>query len=454
MSQVKQAGYVRIHELNKQREIEEQNAQTTKNGFKFSGADSLGVNLKGYVPYQTAQEARLRLIKAGVKVESISPKKTLRGKKNKKPSNVEMARLAEQLGEQMEIGMSPSEICELLARNSPNLMLEKALLNAAKLIGEGIYIHDALEAQKTDKGESIFPETFIYALRIGQDVGALNDPESNKSVGAANLMLKFFAQTMKKAHAFRRKIRSALFYPVCVFFACAIAFLIEVYGIIPMMKPLFEGLLQGKDDSLPFLTQWMLNAGDFMSSGIGIVTLIAFIGGIIGGGYYLFKVPAGIDFRERMALRLPVFGKFYLDYNASQACRNLAMLWEGEQDVKKRFETARDTATNPEYKEMFDNILNILSLQSIDLPEAFVPYARLLGEEFASVTETIQRTGNGQQQLYSHAMILEQRAEEKLENTIAVLQQISIAIPAAFVIIILLASYLPIFQLVGKLAGK
>jgi type IV pilus assembly protein PilC len=454
MSQVKQAGYLNLQEIKRQRENDEMNARESKKGFKFAGTDSLGVTIRGTVPYTTAEEARLRLQKAGVKIDKLNPKTSIRGKKNKKPTNIEMAQLAEQLGEQLEIGMSPGEICLLLGRNSPNLMVENAMNNAARLISEGIYIHDALAMQKTEKGENIFPDTFIYALRIGQEVGALTDPESEKSVGAANLMLRFFAESMKKAHAVKRKIRGALFYPLCVFIACFIAFLLEVYVILPMMRPLFLGLLQGKDDSLPFLTQWMLDIGDFMSTPLGVLCLFGFMAAIGGGVYYLFKVPSGIDFRERTALKLPVFGQFYLNYHAAQACRNLAMLWEGEQDVKKRFETARDTATNPEYKEMFDNILNVLSRDSVDLPQTFVPYGRLLGEEFSSVTETIQRTGNGQQQLYSHAMILEQRAEEKLENTVAVLQQVSILIPAAFVILILVASYYPMFDLISKLSQR
>lgn len=423
-------------------------------GYTFTGVDSLNVPLKGIVPFENLDESRVRLEYAGIKLNTLKavyPKLNFTIGNNL-PNRNELAALAEQLGEQIEIGISPFQVCSVLSKTSTNDVLKAALADASERLQRGKHLHEAFEAQVTKSGKPIFPITFIYALKIGSDIGALEDPEKEKSAGATFVMLRFFAEAQKKADEIFKQIKKAMIYPICVMVAVFLAFLVEVIWIIPMFANIFKGLLSGKNDSLPFLTQAMLDISEFCRTPLGILTIVAVVAGVVGLFWYFFRHPRGIEIREIYALDLPVFGGFYRDYHASVFCRNLSMMWEGEPNIAKRFETLAETCTNPRFRQMSLHINNQLITQSPAIPDLFTGHYYLLGNEFRSVAETIGTTGNGQKQLYSYAKVLESRASEKLESTVAILQQVSILVPAAFVILLLLASYLPLFELVGRLA--
>src|SRR5258708_2659788 len=136
----------------------------SENGFSFVGEDSLGEVVKGFVQTSEAKLAEQVLERAGINVQSIHAKRGVR-KKNRRPTGVEFATLAEQFGDLMEIGESPTQVCRLLAYAQTNNVLSEALLNAGELVINGRSLSEAFAAQLDQNGEPLFPITFICALR-------------------------------------------------------------------------------------------------------------------------------------------------------------------------------------------------------------------------------------------------------------------------------------------------
>src|SRR6476620_7545110 len=157
--------------------------QNSEGGFNFSGVDSLGNTVKGFVQTQEPQLAEKELERAGISVVSISEKRGSR-QKNRRPTSVEFATLAEQFGDLMEVGESPTQVCKLLASAQTNQMLSDALKNASELIINGLSLSEAFAAQRDPKNEPLFPVTFICALRIGEEVGSATDAESGAKKSA------------------------------------------------------------------------------------------------------------------------------------------------------------------------------------------------------------------------------------------------------------------------------
>jgi type II secretory pathway component PulF len=130
------------------------------------------------------------------------------------------------------------------------------------------------------------------------------------------------------------------------------------------------------------------------------------------------------------------------------------MMWEGESNVTQRFRTVAETTKNPVYREMAEHITN-RTLQGTAISEYFNGYYYLMGNDFASVIHTVdQNPAQGPAQLYRYARSLEEKASEQLDVTIALLEQFAIFIPLGFVLFILLASYLPLIEAVGRLSSK
>jgi type II secretory pathway component PulF len=312
--------------------------QRSETGFNYVGIDSLGVTIKGFVQTPDIGLAEKELERAGIRVVSISPRREIR-QKQKRPTMVEFATLAEQFGDLMEIGEPPTQVCRMLAVSQTNRYLAEALMNAGELVMNGWTLSEAFAAQRDDKGEPLFPVTFICALRIGEEVGTTTDIESGENKSAFLLTLKRFAEAQKKADAIRQGIKSALMYPIAVIGFGFIAMGIVLYFVMPRMVDLYTSLLSGKDQTLPLLTRIMIAGSDFLLSWWGVAFIIAVV---LASIWFLgwVRTKQGMDRLKVWSLSWPVFGSFFRHYFAAQTLRTLAMLSSGIPSMSERFGSA------------------------------------------------------------------------------------------------------------------
>ena len=419
------------------------------NGYDFVGEDSLGEPIKGFVMTTEADLAEKELERAGIRVQSISAKRGIR-KKNKRPSAIEYATLAEQFGDLMEIGESPTQVCRLLSFAQTNSVLAEALMNASELVINGRSLSEAFAAQRDFKGEPLFPVTFICALRIGEEVGAASDFEGGESKSAFLLTLRRFAEAEKKAESIRSSIRAALMYPVAVIVFCIIAVGIVEYFVMPKMVELYTSLLSGDNAQLPFITRIMIGGSDLLTSWWGLVLILFILVGII-----LFfrwaKTKDGSDAIKVFALRLPVFGSFFRNYYAAQVLRTLAILSSGIPSMTERFAVAARTTTNPEYAKMLMHVRYRFMTESTDLHKLFIPYPFLMGKEFGGVLMTFEKTADMQGTFHNYAKVIEVRAERELEKVLFWFQNFAIVPVGIFVGFIVAALYSPMFELAGRI---
>jgi len=421
----------------------------SEGGFNFNGTDSLGGPVKGFVQTEDVTLAANELERAGIRVQSMRERRGPR-KKNRRPTSVEFATLAEQFGDLMEVGESPTQVCRLLAYAQTNRVLSDALLDASELIINGRSLSEAFAAQLDHRGEPLFPITFICALRIGEEVGTAADIDSGTSKSAFLLTLHRFAEAEKKADAIRASIRSALMYPIAVVLFCIVAVAVVLYFVMPKMVELYNSLLTGEDAKLPFITRIMIGASDFVTSWWGIGTMILIVIALIYFWRWA-KTPDGSDAIKVASLRMPVFGSFFRHYYSAQTLRTLAMLSSGIPSMTERFLVAAETSTNPEYAQMLMHVRHRFMTESTDLHKLFIPYPFLMGKEFGGVLLTFEKTADMQNTFHNYAKVVETRAERELERVLFWFQNFAIVPVGLFVGFIIAALYSPMFELAGRL---
>ncbi|HEX6125704.1 MAG TPA: type II secretion system F family protein [Pyrinomonadaceae bacterium] len=418
-------------------------------GFNFAGVDSLGAPVKGFVQTEDPVLAANELQRAGINVGSLKERRGPR-KKFRRPNSVEFATLAEQFGDLMEVGESPTQICRLLSFSQTNKQLSEALLNASELIINGYSLSEAFAAQVDSKGEPLFPITFICALRIGEEVGTAADADSGVSKSAFLLTLHRFAEAEKKAEAIRSSIRSALMYPIAVVIFCIVAVAVVLYFVMPKMVELYNSLLTGENTKLPLITRIMIGASDFVTSWWGLGTMVILLLALLYFWRWA-KSPQGGDAIKVAALRLPVFGSFFRHYYAAQTLRTLAMLASGIPSMTERFLVAAETSTNPEYAQMLMHVRYRFMTESTDLHKLFIPYPFLMGKEFGGVLLTFEKTADMQNTFHNYAKVVETRAQRELDNVLFWFQNFAIVPVGIFVGFIIAALYSPMFELAGRL---
>ena len=419
------------------------------NGYNFVGEDSLGEIVKGFVQTNELGLAEKELERAGISVQSITERGGVK-KKNRRPKGIEFATLAEQFGDLMDIGESPTQVCRLLSFAQTNTVLADALLDAGELVINGWSLSEAFAAQKDANGEPLFPITFICALRIGEEVGTAADFESGTNKSAFLLTLHRFAEAEKKAEAIRSSIRSALMYPVAVIAFCFFAAGIVLYFVMPKMVELYTGLLTGTDAQLPLITRIMIAGSDFLTSWWGLVFVLAVVLGTVVFARWA-KTTKGSDAIKVAVLRMPVFGSFFRHYFAAQTLRTLAMLSTGIPSMNERFMVAAQTSTNPEYAQMLMHVRHRFMTESTDLHKLFIPYTFLMGKEFAGVLMTYEKTADMQSTFHSYAKVVEVRAERELQGVLFWFQNFAIVPVGIFVGFIIAALYSPMFELAGRI---
>lgn len=428
------------------------NPDHSEDGFNYVGEDSLGQDIRGFVQTKDIKLAEKELERAGITVLSISPRRTAK-KKRRRPTGVEFATLAEQFGDLMEIGESPTQVCRLLAYAQTNTVLTEALLNAGDLIINGRSLSEAFAAQLDQNGDALFPITFICALRIGEEVGTAADFDNGTVKSAFLLTLHRFAESQKKADAIWASIRAALMYPVAVVVFCIVAVAIVLYYVMPKMVELYESLLTGEDAKLPLITRIMIGASDFLTSWTGIVSMIVVVVVLIIFSQWARSGP-GRDRLKVLSLRIPVFGSFFRHFYAAQTLRTLAMLSAGIPSMTERFQVAAETATNPEYAKMLLHVRHRFMTESTDLYKLFLPYPFLMGKEFAGVLLTFERTADMQGTFHNYANVVEVRAERELANVLFWFQNFAIVPVGLLVGFIVAALYSPMFELAGRIGGN
>lgn len=426
--------------------------EKSETGFKFSGVDSLGNVVRGVTVTQDPLLAVRELERAGIRLDSFKPEKGAKAI-DRLPTGVELATLAEQFGDLMEIGESPTQVCRLLAIAQTNKMLQRALVNAGEMVMNGLTLSEAFTAQKDSRGRAIFPVTFICALRIGEEVGTATDSAGGESKSAFTLTLHRFAEAEKKADAIRGKIRSALMYPIAVIGFCVIAIALVLYFVMPKMVDLYQSLLTGPDAELPLITRVLISASDFLMTPVGILTVAGIVLGCVVFARWL-RTPTGDAWIKVKSLRMPVFGSFFRFYYSAQVLRTLAMLSAGIPSMNERFQIAAETTTNPEYSRMLIHVRHRFMIDSTDLTKLFAPYTFLMGKEFSGVLMTFEKTADMQDTFHNYAKLVEVRAERELEAVLFWLQNFAIVPVGIFIGFIVAALYSPMFQLAGKLGQK
>ena len=172
-----------------------------------------------------------------------------------------------------------------LEQHGENPALKKIISAIVKDIQGGSPFADAL-----GKYPNTFSDVYVNMVRAGEAAGILDD------------ILKRLALQQEKNATIRKKVKSAMTYPMVLIFITIIAFFGLMLFVIPMIGNTIQDLA-GPDAELPLLTQIMLGISAFMIS-YWYILIPLLIGGIILVLRYI-KTPRGKAQFHHLTLKIP-----------------------------------------------------------------------------------------------------------------------------------------------------
>lgn len=232
----------------------------------------------------TKQGLRPITVKEGAKGNSLSSS-LFGGGKVKTDALVMFTR---QLSAMVSAGVPLLRALASLEAHMESAALKKILAVVIKDVEGGAPLADALEKHK-----NTFNDVYVNMVRAGEAAGILDD------------ILKRLAMQQEKSSSMRKKIKSAMTYPVVLLVITIGAFFGLMIFVIPQIGKIIKDM-GGPDAELPFITTMMLNISSAMISYWYIIFPV--LGAIVYATLRYIKTPSGKRVFHRFVLKVPGAG--------------------------------------------------------------------------------------------------------------------------------------------------
>ncbi len=295
-------------------------------------------------------------------------------------------------------------------------------------IESGLSISEGLK-----KHPNAFSKLYISMIKAGETGGLLNE------------ILERLSVHLEKAEALKAKIKSAMMYPVVILVVCSSITIFLLVWVIPRFKVIFASFGQ----NLPALTQMVLDASDWLRSKWYVLIALGFAA--VWGFKRFYATEQGRRWVDEKMLKLPMFGILLKKSAVAQFTRTLGTLLSAGVSHMQALETVAETAGNV-----------VISRTILDARDSIRDGGKLSDPLKKSgvfppmVTSMItvgEETGGLDKMLTKVADFYDLEVDEAVKGLSSMIEPIVIVVMGVIVGFIVIAMYMPIFNM-GELASK
>ncbi len=397
--------------------------------FEYTVRDKTGQTKTCTMTGATAKAVSDRLRESGYAPLSVTEQKESLGQKElsipgfggKKVGLKDLAIFARQFATMINSGLSLIRALNILAQQTENPTLADIISEVRSEVEQGRPLSSAMADHEA------FPKLFIAMVKAGETAGLLDS------------VLIRVANTLEADLALRRKIKSAMTYPVIV--------LIMAVGLssamIIFIVPTFEGLFTSLGGELPLPTQVLVTLSELMRGFWYILLLLPIVAW--KSFEYARKQPKVRFFLDQWKLKVPVFGSLFHKVALSRFTRNLGSLLKAGVPILQALEISSDTVNNGVMSNAIDDvILAVKEGESMATPlskhEVFPPMTVQMisvGEETGAIDEMLEKISD----------FYDQEVEATTEQLTALLEPVMIAVLGGIVGGMVIALYMPMFKI-------
>ncbi len=389
--------------------------------FIFEGRHSASDKLvNGEVSAFTEEEARKKLAKRGIRPLQITRVKT---SSKRKITQEDITVFTRQLSTMIKAGLPLMQAFEIVARGHGNPSMTEMLMEIRGEVEQGSSLSRAFSNHP-----KYFDRFYCNLVAAGETGGVLES------------LLDKLAIYKEKTQAIRKKVKTALTYPVSVI-AVAIGL---VFVMMIFVLPAFKEVYANMGAELPPLTQTVMDMSDFFVS-YGWMVLIALGFAIYG---FLKLKARSIKIQRRMdaiLLRMPIFGDIVRKGTIARWGRTTATLIAAGVPLVDVLDSTAGAAGNLIYeeatREIRTRVIQGLSMTSGMRATELFPNMMLqmssIGEESGSLDDMLNKA----------AEFYEDEVDNAVGRLSAMMEPIIIVILGLVIGTLLVAMYLPLFNL-------
>ena len=394
--------------------------------FTFEGKNIETERLvRGEVVAKDEEEARKKLQRRGIRPLRISKVKTAR---KRRITQEDITVFTRQLATMMKAGLPLMQAFEIVARGHSNPSMTEMLMQVRSDVEQGSAL---------GKSFSKYPKYF--------DRFYCNLVSAGESGGVLESLLDKLAVYKEKTQAIKKKVKTALTYPIAIIVVAIALIFIMMMFVLPAFKEVYANM----GAELPDLTQLVMNLSDlFVDYGwIMIILLIASAFGL----YKLHEKSPTLQKRiDALILRLPVFGAIVRKATIARWARTTSTLFAAGVPLVEVLDSVAGASGNILYEEATQDIrakvtqgLSLTSsMQSTDMFPNMVIQMAAIGEESGSLDDMLNKA----------AEFYEDEVDNSVTRLSHLMEPIIMVVLGSLIGILLIAMYLPLFNL-GNVVG-
>jgi type IV pilus assembly protein PilC len=400
--------------------------------FAYRGRTRAGQTVSGERVADSADAATAALRREQVLVTRISQakakveKKDKAGVTGKKAKAKNLAVFTRQFSVMIDAGLPLVQCLDILGTQEEDKNFAAVILQTRSDVEAGASLADAMR-----KHPKTFDPLFTNMVAAGEAGGILDT------------ILKRLATYIEKAVKLAGQVKSAMVYPIAVLIIAALVVGVILWKVIPTFAALFSGL--GAD--LPLPTRIVIAMSDNLVKFFPIVLLV--IGGVGYAFHRYYQTHAGRRVVDSIALKLPILGSILRKIAVARFCRTLSTLISSGVPILDGLEITARTAGNAVVEDAV-----MATRKSIEHGETVSAPLKETAVFPAMVTQMIgvgEATGALDTMLAKIADFYEEEVDTAVAGLLTLLEPVMIAVLGVIVGGIVIAMYLPIFDLISKL---
>jgi type IV pilus assembly protein PilC len=394
--------------------------------FAWEGRDKRGQRIKGRSLAPDEGALRIELRRQGIAPSKI--RKQSQGLKGGKVNAGDIAVFSRQLATMLASGIPMVQAFEIVGSGSDKPALQKLILDIKADVESGTSLHEAL-----GKHPLYFDDLFVNLVEAGEQAGALET------------LLDKIATYKEKTEAMKKKVKKALFYPAAVL---VVAFIVTIVLLI-FVIPQFQKLFQGFGANLPAFTQMVINLS-YLVQHKGIYLAVVLGAAIWVFLYFKKRSRKMREVLDRIMLKVPIIGPILNKAAIARYARTLATMFAAGVPLVEALESVAGATGNIVYEDavmkMKDEVATGQRLQRAMEARGIFPNMVVqmiaVGEEAGSLDTMAGKV----------ATFYEAEVDNAVDSMSSLLEPLIMVILGVLVGGLVVAMYLPIFQL-GNVVG-
>lgn len=399
--------------------------------FNYTIRDANGQTRSGKVEAPNAEELKKRLQAEGLQVIEITedrkaPRVPAGGYGRVKLSD--LAIFARQFSTMLDAGVSLIRCLDVLQAQTNNARLRKILMDLSARVESGESLSRSMA-----RHPKAFSQLIIGLIRAGEVGGVLEES------------LQRIAGFLEKDVGLRRKIRSALTYPVIVLLAAVGILIFLVSWLVPQFASLFKEL---GIKEMPAPTQFLIDLSALFTQRWYVV-IIAVVAVLVA--YKLFvSTRVGRRVADRVKLRILVFGPLHHKIVMARFSRTMGTLLASGVPILQAMETVAGVVGNSVVSDaVIESRARIREGEKIADP---LQRSKMFPPMVVHMVSVGEESGSLDHMLNKIADFYENEVEMTIASLTAAIEPVMILLLGLIVGFIVISMFLPMIEVISNLS--